>query len=324
MRWFEQSAEIVETCGGCHADVPSMRPYNLPVDQLALYEYSAHGLARASGAELAPVCVDCHENHHVLDVANPASPASAANLPRTCGRCHADVELMTGLGTEPGVVPGFSRTAHARALDDGAGPSCARCHDGHGAVVPLAVEVDEVCGGCHEETRTSLHAGSHRPLLDRPDLAGCASCHPVHSGLAPRSLDAICGDCHPVDSDQVALGVDLQLLLRDAEEEIARAEASLSSARRVPLDTRDHEALVDDARGYLRQARAELHTFEHEPIVELARASRSISSRVHEEIDQRLARRPAYTELLILWFYAAVTCGVLARFRWRALRRGQP
>ncbi len=322
MRWFERSAEIIATCGGCHADVPSMWPYKLSVDQLALYEHSAHGRARAAGDERAPVCVDCHENHRVLDVADPASPAFAANLPRTCGRCHADLQLTAARGIASDVVEGFLETAHARALAEGAGPSCSRCHDGHGAAVPPGVHVDEICGGCHADTRASLRAGSHHPLLERTHLAGCAACHPVHGGLAARSLDSICADCHPAGSDQVALGVGLERLLRQAEEEVARAELALFRARRVPLDSRDHEALVDDARQYLRQAGAELHAFQREPIEELARASRSISARVHLEIEERLDHRSSYTELVLLWFYAAVTIGVLARFRWRALRRG--
>lgn len=326
MRWFERSDEIVTTCGACHAEVPRMRPYNLAVDQLALYEDSAHGRARSAGDEGAPVCVDCHENHRVLDVVDPASPAFAANLPRTCGRCHAAVERRAehDATVGHGLVEGFNSGAHARALERGVGPSCAVCHDGHGAAVPLGSHVDEICGGCHQRTRVSLRAGSHRELLRRKDLMGCASCHPVHGGLAAKGTDAICVDCHEAGSSQVELGADLERLLRAAKEEVAKAELALFKAHRAPLDARDHEALVNDARRYLREAGAELHTFRREPIEELARASRSIAFKVHQEIDHRLEGESERTELAIVWFYSAVTLAVLARFRRRALDRGSP
>ena len=324
MRWFEEPAEIVAVCGGCHAEVARMRPYNLAVDQQVLYEQSVHGRARLAGDEQAPVCVDCHRNHRVLRAIDPASPVFNANLPRTCGSCHADLDLTEEREIDACVVDGFNGSPHGRALvrhSQTPGPSCASCHDGHGAAVPLNAHVDEICGGCHEQIRARLRSGSHAKLLRRQDLAGCASCHRVHAGLEASPPNAICIDCHEAGSDQVALGVDIEQLLREAKEEVAAAELALFKAHRVPLNMRDHEALVSDAREYLRRAGAELHSFQREPIEELARASRSVAFKVHEEINQRVERKSARTLLYFTWFYAAVTLGVLGRFRWRALHR---
>ena len=324
MRRFDAPGEIALVCGGCHAEVVRMRPYNLAVDQRLLYEQSVHGRARLAGDEQAPACTGCHLNHRVLAVSDPASPVFHANLPRTCGGCHEEAERMAHRDLDVGVVEGFSRSPHGLALQPGheTAPNCASCHDGHAAAIPLGTDVEKICGACHAETRASLRGGAHRPMLARQDLRGCASCHPPHLGLEARPADAICVGCHAEDSTQVALGVELERLMREAKEEVARAEMALLKANRVPLDVRDHQALINDSRDYVRLAGARFHTFQREPIEELTRASRSVALGVQVEIDRRLERDSARTALYFVWFYAAVTLGALARYRSRALRRG--
>ena len=51
---------IPASCADCHADLDRMRPYNLPVDQYAVYQTSHHGRAIARGERRAAVCTDCH------------------------------------------------------------------------------------------------------------------------------------------------------------------------------------------------------------------------------------------------------------------------
>ena len=54
-----------------------------------MYTAGVHG-GTASGRSGPPVgCKDCHGTHGVLGASNPASPTFPANLPLTCGKCHA-------------------------------------------------------------------------------------------------------------------------------------------------------------------------------------------------------------------------------------------
>ena len=57
---------IPALCASCHADVSSMRQYDLPTDQYAKYQESIHGLQLAEGDENVATCSDCHSDHLVL------------------------------------------------------------------------------------------------------------------------------------------------------------------------------------------------------------------------------------------------------------------
>ncbi len=70
--------KVADTCGECHTEIAK------------IYNESVHGEAVKAGVKDAPVCVDCHGEHLILDPKNPASPVNAANVSaETCGRCHA-------------------------------------------------------------------------------------------------------------------------------------------------------------------------------------------------------------------------------------------
>ncbi|MEE9218636.1 MAG: cytochrome c3 family protein, partial [Acidobacteriota bacterium] len=85
---------IPKLCARCHSDIVRMKPYNLPADQLALYQTSRHGQLLAQGDERVAVCTDCHGVHDILSPRNPVSPVAPRNIPQTCGHCHGDSELM--------------------------------------------------------------------------------------------------------------------------------------------------------------------------------------------------------------------------------------
>lgn len=327
MRRFEHGGEIAETCGGCHRQAPLMQPYNLATDQLALYRESAHGRSRLAGNGPAPVCTDCHQNHYVLSATDPASPAFPANLTETCGGCHADETLAEEHDLDPGVIHSFAQSPHGRALLEPLtrrGPSCANCHDAHGAAIPRNANVDEICGGCHAATRARLRSGSHRGLLLREDLAGCASCHPLHNGQRAAALDQICSNCHAEGSSQIALGSELAKLRRDAREEVARAKQAVLRAQRIPLAVRDHEGVVSEAHGYLMEAGTELHGFQREPVEDLTRAASSMALGVQREIELSLEHKSAGLALVAVWLYTAITLAILSHLRRRAVRRGPP
>ena len=62
------AANIIETCGTCHADPDLMRDRGLRIDQVDEYRSSVHGALLLEEGDLsAPVCNDCHGNHGKMD-----------------------------------------------------------------------------------------------------------------------------------------------------------------------------------------------------------------------------------------------------------------
>jgi len=85
------SAERVSTvtCGRCHSDERLELRYNLPADRVPSYADSYHGLALRGGSQSVANCASCHGVHNIFPSTDPRSTVNAANLPKTCGNCHA-------------------------------------------------------------------------------------------------------------------------------------------------------------------------------------------------------------------------------------------
>ncbi|HSQ79358.1 MAG TPA: cytochrome c3 family protein [Candidatus Bathyarchaeia archaeon] len=83
-------ARIPDTCSACHARPEIMKKYGVPVDRIATFIDSFHGLAVGLGGREEATCVDCHGVHDIRPAADPGSKVYPANLARTCGRsgCH--------------------------------------------------------------------------------------------------------------------------------------------------------------------------------------------------------------------------------------------
>ena len=90
---------VAETCAQCHKEIAK------------IYNESVHGEAVKAGVKDAPVCVDCHGEHLILDPKNPASPVNAANVSaETCGRCHGSPAWQSSM-TCPRIACPLTRTA---------------------------------------------------------------------------------------------------------------------------------------------------------------------------------------------------------------------
>lgn len=76
------------TCGRCHGDQRLAERYNMPADRVPSYADSYHGLAMREGSQTVANCASCHGVHNIFPSSDPRSTVSAANLPRTCGKCH--------------------------------------------------------------------------------------------------------------------------------------------------------------------------------------------------------------------------------------------
>jgi predicted CXXCH cytochrome family protein len=72
-------SQVADRCGNCHEKV------------FASFHDSFHGQATQLKDTKAAVCSDCHTPHHNLPASDPRSTINPANLAKTCGACHSNV-----------------------------------------------------------------------------------------------------------------------------------------------------------------------------------------------------------------------------------------
>ncbi len=83
-------------CGRCHTDKKRMKKYGISTQVVSTYLSDFHGMVttlqrgteKGEGVKLAAGCTDCHGVHDIQKVDDPRSHVIAANLQKTCQRCH--------------------------------------------------------------------------------------------------------------------------------------------------------------------------------------------------------------------------------------------
>jgi len=211
---------VAHTCARCHSDPKIVKKFDFgagaPVDA---YLQSIHGRALAKdGHSLAATCSSCHPAHGMLPATDPTSTVNKANIPTTCGQCHAEIAAV--------YVESVHGVAAARGKTDA--PVCTDCHGEHSIQEPSnpnsTVFPENIskttCTRCHESAilagrygfdvdRLSSYRETYHGLASKRgalNVANCASCHGIHNifGSAdPRStvnlanLQETCGSCHP-------------------------------------------------------------------------------------------------------------------------------
>jgi predicted CXXCH cytochrome family protein len=309
-------------CAECHSDIDKMRPYNLPVDQLAVYQTSQHGRAVARGDVQAAICTDCHGVHDIRGVSDPSSSAYSRNIPATCGRCHADSSLMEPYGLSASLVAEYEGSIHGRSLlevGNTTAPNCTTCHGVHGATPPGIGDVDKICGACHDQTRQAFVAGPHREGMLAAGLPECESCHSNHAIERHRLEDilGLCGDCHGKVSAQASLGTKMHTLIDSAAAQIEEAGSLVERAERSALRIEDYEARLEEARTYLTEALPLVHMVTIEPVEQVTRRARSIAEEVQHDIYGELDRTEEHLGLALFWFYLLMTLVILVLFKRR-------
>ncbi|HOT95616.1 MAG TPA: cytochrome c3 family protein [bacterium] len=217
-------AHLPSTCGACHRDKGLAEKHDIriaaPVEK---FSRGVHGKALMNGNDGAATCSSCHEVHNLRAASDPKSPVNRANISKTCGTCHGDVQAE------------FDTSIHGKDLAKGIAdvPTCTYCHGEHEILSPndnnsptAASNVSEkICASCHGMLQlnekyginldpvTSYRGSYHGLATHRGSkvAANCTSCHGVHA-ILPQSdpastihvanLSKTCGYCHPNASQE--------------------------------------------------------------------------------------------------------------------------
>ncbi|MCK5126171.1 MAG: hypothetical protein KAR42_07935 [candidate division Zixibacteria bacterium] len=221
---------LPETCGKCHENLELVKKHDLVEGKaIRMYQSSVHGKASLGGVYFAATCNDCHSTggtaHRILSPGHPESTINHFNIPKTCGKCHGNVENDYWEGIHGQLV--------ARGETDS--PVCTNCHgehriiassDPHSPVNPTRV-AEATCAPCHESASINEKYGipsgrlqswydSYHGLKSKAGdrtVANCASCHGSHrilphtnstSSIYAGNLQKTCGNCHPGISEEMA------------------------------------------------------------------------------------------------------------------------
>lgn len=221
---------LPETCGHCHENLDLTKKHELLYgDAVKVYKSSVHGQAALGGVYYAATCNDCHSAggsaHRILGPGNPESSINHFNIPKTCGKCHRNIEEDYWEGIHGRLV--------ARGETDS--PVCTNCHGEHGIISPKdprspvspARVAEATCAPCHESAylnekydiptgRLQSWVDSYHGLKSKAGdltVANCSSCHGAHrilphtdptSSINPANLQKTCGVCHPGISPTMA------------------------------------------------------------------------------------------------------------------------
>ncbi|HWP84161.1 MAG TPA: cytochrome c3 family protein [Terriglobia bacterium] len=219
---FAASAHSALGCAGCHAAAqefphPEAMP---PPDCSSCHAEATQQVAAGVHQSLGTAsCQSCHGPiHEALPASEPASAVAKANLPSTCGACHANPDFLSRHGISfARPVEAYRQSVHAQAVAAGndAAPSCSNCHGSH-AIFPARDarssinhwNVPATCGACHAEIYQAYQESVHGDAVRRGASGApvCTDCHGEHAILAPttpespvspaRVSTATCERCH--------------------------------------------------------------------------------------------------------------------------------
>ncbi len=318
-RALDDRGTVPRVCAECHSNLELMRPYNLPVDQYAVYTTSQHGRRVAAGDLRAAVCTDCHGVHQIRDTEDPRSPTHARNLASTCGKCHSDADLMGDFGLSPEIVAEYTRGVHGLALEGGnqAAPDCTSCHGTHGSAPPGLSDVEKVCGACHQRTRRAFIEGRHHQAMVAAGLPECASCHDQHEVISfdAEAVGLVCAECHSQDSEAVQLSEKLYTLIDKAEESLDRAAELVEEGEQQALEVEDYKSRIEEGRTYLTEALTLVHTVAVEPVADVTNRAQALGEEVRHELYAKMDTTPARVGLALFWFYVVLTAIVLVTLK---------
>ncbi|MFH1893280.1 MAG: cytochrome b/b6 domain-containing protein [Candidatus Zixiibacteriota bacterium] len=221
---------LPKTCGHCHEDIDLTEKHEILYGHaVEVYQTSVHGKASLGGVYSAATCNDCHSTggtaHRILAPNDTESTISHFNIPKTCGKCHRNIEADYWEGIHGKLV--------LRGEVDA--PVCTHCHGEHGIISPSDPRspvsasrlAEATCSPCHESAslnekygipsrRLQTYVDSYHGLKSKAGdmtVANCSSCHGAHrilphtdptSSIHFDNLKETCGHCHPGISSEMA------------------------------------------------------------------------------------------------------------------------
>ncbi|HTZ75489.1 MAG TPA: cytochrome c3 family protein [Candidatus Aquilonibacter sp.] len=188
---------VAPTCGKCHANAEYMKAYNIPTDQLALYNASVHHTELVEKGDLsAPTCTTCHGSHG-------AAPPGVKSVANVCSTCHVIQGQMYAAGP------------HKIAFERMGLGSCVTCHTNHQIVHPtdafIGTGAGAVCLNCHIEGDTGYGPANQM----NKELTGLAAAIARSNDILTRAEEA-----------GVEVG-DAQLELTEARDDLTKARVEI-------------------------------------------------------------------------------------------------
>jgi len=196
---FSASSHADNGCISCHSDInklphaAKLKPVDCAEcheDQQKVYANSIHGKKRATGDKDAASCADCHTAHTIKPVKDPTSSIYPLNLPRTCGRCHANTEMAARHDIPvPDAFQEYAKSVHGKELLEGGLLISASCDDCHadsklkmtrnGEEISLFVDQSRFNESVHSRSGCiTCHTGIYEfPHKKRPEPIACGTCH---------------------------------------------------------------------------------------------------------------------------------------------------
>jgi len=318
--------DVPELCASCHSDPVRMHAYALPADQLIQYRTSVHGRALYERGETRiAVCSDCHGAHRILSATDPSAPTAPANQPQTCGRCHADAELMSAFKLSADTVSLFVEGVHGHALlvDRIRGaPSCTDCHGSHGAIPPGVGEIEEVCGRCHPNEKRQYQKSAHF----RHDLT-CTACHAAHD--VRRATEAMyegdepghCGSCH--DKDEAARDFARTVAdgRKELEDAVAETQRIIDHGKASGLWFKHEDVYRRESERTLVSVRSLTHALDEDLIVKHFSDGLAKQERTREEVEKLGSALRDRRILLSVLVLLLIMMTALLAMKLRAIRR---
>ena len=266
----------------CHSQPGFMRRFNpaLPIDQMLKYRESRHGTALLTrGNQRAAQCLSCHGVHGIRRPSSPQSKVYPANIPATCGGCHAKAATMRGAKLDDGKTPlptdqleQYTRSVHGRALlerHDLGAPACNDCHGNHAAMPPEVASVSQICRNCHVNNGKLFDGSPHKAAFEKHGWPECEVCHGKHEiaktsdamlGTGPGN---VCKSCHDLYGrpvcNETAQHFHDQIVRIERERD--EATAALVAAEEQGLDLSDVRFELVGVGDVLVEARTKIHAF---------------------------------------------------------------
>jgi predicted CXXCH cytochrome family protein len=302
---------------------------SLPTDQLDKYKTSVHGkLLFGKGDKNVANCISCHSVHDIADANTPYSTVHATNIPKTCGRCHADEAYMAKYNIPTDQLADYQQSVHGVALlerGDLGAPACNDCHGNHGATPPGFSSISTVCGHCHALQGGLFDHSPHKIAFEENDFPMCETCHSNHKILRPSDemlgVDegAVCPECHSKDDGnrgyETAVGVaeSVNKLL------VAHlgAKTLLDEAIAKGMMTTDEEFRLKEVETALQQTRSMVHAFNIDSVRSRSEAgvamADSVTANAASLIDEYYFRRRGLVVATVIMAILAIALYVKIR-----------